>query len=270
MYTEHLFQVSVTWSWQSTGEKCSAHFTPLMLNQRVPSYLGWLVVSIRHLICKIGSRDWKIMNPMRNLPSYPSVSGFLEFPHTSLPNNQDLLYMIYQVCRFFWDFYTILHSSTLIQRSQRTVCAVAGRTTPRVAAAAGSWNVPQCRGAWGVHGPGETIWQRHDIMMVYSGLLMMVIDGSTGLQTWILNGAHHTYLVFNLQELSKPKISFCPFQKPLQLRLPWLPCGRCSQSFFVFQQSGVRMRRVPLAASLLLPSQQLCCKAQSSATPRLQ
>ena len=61
-----------------------------------------------------------------------------------------------------------------------------------------------------------------------------------------------------------------PFQKPLQLRLPWLPCGRCSQSFFVSQQSGVRMRRVPLAASLLLPSQQLCCKAQSSATPRLQ
>ena len=75
---------------------------------------------------------------------------------------------------------------------------------------------------------------------------------------------------FNLQEHSKPKISFCPFQKPLQLRLPWLPCGRCSQSFFVSQQSGVRMRRVPLAASLLLPTQQLCCKAQSSATPRLQ
>ena len=206
-----------------------------MLNQRVPSYLGWLVASIRHLICKIGSRDWKVMNPMRNLPSYPSVSGFLEFPHTSLPNNQDLLYMIYQVCRFFWDFYTILHSSTLIQRSQRTVCAAAGRTKPRVAAAAGSWNVPQCRGAWRVHGPGETIWQRHGITsqstvesqlsVRLSRLADLDFEWTSGLMSlfctrdWFRCFAscrwyvvHHTYLVSICRSIQSPKSHFARFK----------------------------------------------------------
>ena len=56
--------------------------------------------------------------------------------------------------------------------------------------------------------------------------------------------------------------------KPLQLRLPWLPCGRCSQSFFVFRECWVRMRPVPLAPSLLLPSQLRCCKARFSAMPK--